>query len=235
MTLDLAREDSISWDEAIDKFNVAKRKVLLLREGIKKDQKLLDDFYKEGEGLAKSKLDLKQSLIEKEQLNVRLNELRTELESNEKETFEKQDEIKYIKENSSGFKKLPILLGIGKIGKYVGKKQKCIDELIINHENIKGRYSSTVRSIEELCIKIEKQNNIISILEKKVQILEEKIYGNSESLKNKYQNNFADRNFYENIKESEDSQNACPWTFEEYDIAIIRSVIICGQVDVIGN
>ena len=151
MTLDLAREDSISWDEAIDKFNVAKRKVLLLREGIKKDQKLLDDFYKEGEGLAKSKLDLKQSLIEKEQLNVRLNELRTELESNEKETFEKQDEIKYIKENSSGFKKLPILLGIGKIGKYVGKKQKCIDELIINHENIKGRYSSTVRSIEELC------------------------------------------------------------------------------------
>lgn len=123
MTLDLAREDSISWDEAIDKFNVAKRKVLLLREGIKKDQKLLDDFYKEGEGLAKSKLDLKQSLIEKEQLNVRLNELRTELESNEKETFEKQDEIKYIKENSSGFKKLPILLGIGKIGKYVGKNK----------------------------------------------------------------------------------------------------------------
>lgn len=59
-------------------------------------------------------MDLKQSLIEKEQLNVRLNELRTELESNEKETFEKQDEIKYIKENSSGFKKLPILLGIGK-------------------------------------------------------------------------------------------------------------------------
>lgn len=46
MTLDLAREDSISWDEAIDKFNVAKRKVLLLREGIKKDQKLLDDFIK---------------------------------------------------------------------------------------------------------------------------------------------------------------------------------------------
>lgn len=40
-----------------------------------------------------------------------------------------------------------------------------------------------MRSIEELCIKIEKQNNIISILEKKVQILEEKIYGNSESLK----------------------------------------------------
>ena len=33
MTLDLAREDSISWEEAVDKFNVAKGKVLLLREG----------------------------------------------------------------------------------------------------------------------------------------------------------------------------------------------------------
>lgn len=41
VTLDLAREDSISWDEAIDKFNVAKRKVLLLREGIKKRPKTL--------------------------------------------------------------------------------------------------------------------------------------------------------------------------------------------------
>lgn len=38
-------------------------------------------------------------------------------------------------------------------------------------------------------------------------------------MKNKYKNNFADKNFYINIKESEDSQNACPWTFEEYDMA----------------
>ena len=96
--------------------NIAKRKVLLLREGIKKDQKLLDDFYKEGEGLAKSKLDLKQLLIEKEQLNIKLNDVRTELESNEQETLEQEEEIKYIKEHSSIFKKLLILLGIGKIG-----------------------------------------------------------------------------------------------------------------------
>lgn len=111
MTLDLAREDSISWEEAVDKFNVAKGKVLLLREGIKKDQKLLDDFYKEGESFAKSKLDLKQLLIEKEQLNVKLNEVRTELESNEQATLEQEEEIKYIKEHSSIFKKLRILLG----------------------------------------------------------------------------------------------------------------------------
>ena len=38
-------------------------------------------------------------------------------------------------------------------------------------------------------------------------------------MKNKYKNNFADRNFYDSIKESENSQNACPWTFDEYDMA----------------
>lgn len=219
VTLDLAREDSISWDEAIDKFNIAKRKVLLLREDIKKDQKLLADFYKERENLAKRKWELKQLTIEKEQLNIKLNEVKTELESNEKETLEQEEEIKYIKEHSSIFKKLLILLGLGQIGRHVAEKLKYVDELIIKHEDIKRRYSLAVRNAEEVCEKIEKQYSIISTQEKKVQILEEKVYGNNESLKNKYKNNFADRNFYENIKESEDSQNACPWTFEEYDMA----------------
>lgn len=45
VTLDLARVDSISWNEAIEKFNVAKKKVLSLRKDIKNDQKLLVDFY----------------------------------------------------------------------------------------------------------------------------------------------------------------------------------------------
>lgn len=76
-----------------------------------------------------------------------------------------------------------------------------------------------MRNTEEVCGKIENQYSIIFTLEKKVQILEEKVYGNNESLKNKYKNNFADRNFYDAIKESENSQNACPWTFDEYDMA----------------
>lgn len=83
----------------------------------------------------------------------------------------------------------------------------------------KSYVSLTKRNTEEVCGKIENQYSIISTLEKKVQILEEKVYGNNESLKNKYKNNFADRYFYENIKESENSQNACPWTFDEYDMA----------------
>ena len=219
VTLDLARDDTISWNEAIEKFDTAKRKVLLLREDIKKDQKLLSVFYKERENLAKRKWELKQLTIEKEQLNKKLNEIKTELESNEKETLEQEEEIKYIQEHSSIFKKLLILLGLGKIGRHVAEKQKYVEELIIKHEDIKRRYSLAVRNTEEVCGKIENQYSIISTLEKKVQILEEKVYGNNESLKNKYKNNFADRSFYDAIKESENSQNACPWTFDEYDMA----------------
>lgn len=96
------------------------------------------------------------------------------------------------------------------------KLNEDVNELL---KDIKRRYSLTKRNTEEVCGKIENQYSIISTLEKKVQILEEKVYGNNESLKNKYKNNFADRYFYENIKESENSQNACPWTFDEYDMA----------------
>ncbi len=66
------------------------------------------------------------------------------------------------------------------------KNKKYIDELIIKHEDIKHRYSLVVKNTEEVCTKIEKQYSIISTLEKQVQILEEKIYGDNESLKNKY-------------------------------------------------
>ena len=147
-------------------------------------------------------------------LNEEVNEI-----LNEQLTLEQEEEIKYIKEHSSIFKKLLILLGLGKIGRHVAEKQKYVDELITKHEDIKCRYNIAARNAEEVCIKIEKQYSIISTIAKQVQILEEKIYGNNGSLKSKYKNNFADRNFYKNIKESEDSQNACPWTFEEYDMA----------------
>lgn len=219
VTLDLAREASISWKEAVGRFKEAKRKVSLLREGIKKDQKLVEDFYKKEESLAKSKLDLKQLFIKKEQLNTKLTEVKTELDRNEQETLEQEQDIKYIKKHTSVFKKLLILLGIGKIGRQVVEKQKYVDELVIKHEDIQRRKGLAEKSIEEACTKIENQNNIISSLADEVQKLEEKIYGNNESLKTKYENNFADRNFYENIKESEESQNACPWTFKEYDMA----------------
>lgn len=219
VTLDRAIKDRISWNEAVTQFFIAKQKVLELRDGIKKDQKFLEDFYKEVEGFEKSKLDLKQLLTEKEQLNRHLNEVSLELKSNEKLTLELEDEIKYIKEHSSILKKLLILLGVGKTGGHVAEKQKHVDELLIKHEDIKSRYSLVERNTEKVSANVERQRNEISVLEKQIQIDEEKIYGNNVSLKNKYNNNLADKDFYNNIKESENSQNACPWTFEDYDMA----------------
>lgn len=198
---------------------IAKKKVLELRDGIKKDQKFLDDFYEEVERLEKSNLDLKQLFTEKEQLERQLNEVSLELKNNEDQTNEREEEIKYIKDHSSIFKKLLILLGVGKIGGHVAEKQKCVDELLIQHEDIKNRYNVFESSTENVRTKIEGKRNDISDLEQQVRIDEEKIYGNNESLKNKYKNNLADQYFYKNIKSSEDSQNACPWTFEEYDMA----------------
>lgn len=219
VTLDLARDGSISWNEAVEKFHIAKRKVLQLRENIKSDQKILDDFYKGKDNLAKSRLAVEQMIADKEQLNAKFNEVKAELESNEKETLEQEEEIKYIKKHAAFLKKLFILLGLGKTGRHVAKKQKCVDELVIMHEEIKRRYNAVEKNMGEVCAKIEKQFSIVSAQEKKVQVLREKVYGKDDSLKNKYKNNLADRNFYENIKESEDSQNACPWTFDEYDKA----------------
>lgn len=219
VTLDCAKKHSISWDDAVDQFNIAKKKVLELRDGIKKDQKFLDDFYEEVERLEKSNLDLKQLFTEKEQLERQLNEVSLELKNNEDQTNEREEEIKYIKDHSSIFKKLLILLGVGKIGGHVAEKQKCVDELLIQHEDIKNRYNVFESSTENVRTKIEGKRNDISDLEQQVRIDEEKIYGNNESLKNKYKNNLADQYFYKNIKSSEDSQNACPWTFEEYDMA----------------
>ena len=42
-------------------------------------------------------MGIKQLTIEKEQLNKKLNEIKTELESNEKETLEQEEEIKIFK------------------------------------------------------------------------------------------------------------------------------------------
>lgn len=219
VTLDLAKDNSISWNEAVDKFKMAKRKVLSLRDEIKNDKKLLSDLYKEREKLAKSESELNQLSCNKNQLNIKLNGVQNELENNEKDTLEYEEEINYIKNHASLFKKMFIIFHLGKIGKHVAEKQRKVDELIMQHEEIVRRFNLVTRSIEEICARIEEQCNIVSAIEMKEHMLKEKVYGKNDSLKIKYKNNLADKEFYENIKKSEDSQNACPWTFDEYDKA----------------
>ncbi len=219
ISLDLAGKNSDSWDEAVEKFKTAKSIVLAIRNDIKNDQEILENFYTKEKQLADSRFVLQQLLTSKEQLNVNLNEIKTELEKNEKETVEEENEINYIKEHASILNKLLIFLKIGKLGKIVAQKQQRIEELVVEHEDIKKRCNLIVARIEDVCKKIDDQNRIVSTLQKEVHKFEEKVFGEFGSLKCKYKNNLADRDFYKNIKDSEDAQNACPWTYAKYDEA----------------
>lgn len=219
ITLDSQMDNNLSWNEAVEKFNKAKNKVLSIREDIKNDQSVLADFYRENRRLTESREMLKQLIQCKEEIGIELVGLKNELGITKKEIFELEEEINYIKLHSTFLNKISIFFGLGKNGKYVAEKKKCISQLLIKHSDIEKRYRLFKRDIEKLCSKIEKNNNKVSMLEKKVCILNEKVYGDKGSLKSKYRNNLPGIDFYEKIKENENSQSACPWVFDEYDIA----------------
>lgn len=219
VTLDLAREDSISWKDSINRFQETKRRVLDIREEIKKDQAILSDFYVQKELLSKAELELDNLFAKRGYIIAQLQEVQRELENNEKETIAIEDEIKYVTKHASFISKILIILGLGKIGKQIKGKKKSIEELVARHGEIKQRCNQLERNVEEINVKITEQSNHVSALKEIVEEFEQKIYRGKNSLKEKYGNNLADNEFYLNIKASKKSQNACPWTFGEYDKA----------------
>lgn len=150
---------------------------------------------------------------------VEAGNLETKLRNNEEQTIENEEQIKYIKKHSSFIKKIFILFHWGKLGKLVAEKEDNIEMLILEHGSIKQNLDEKEKEIEETEKKIEIQQEDVLETEKKVFELERTVYGENNSLKEKYKDNLADREFYTKIKESEKSQNSCPWTFEEYDKA----------------
>lgn len=219
VTLDLAREDSISWKDSINRFQETKRRVLDIREEIKKDQAILSDFYVQKELLSKAELELDNLFAKRGHIIAQLQEVQRELENNEKETIALEDEMKYVTKHTSFISKILIILGLGKIGKQIKGKKKSIEELVARHGEIKQRCNQLERNVEEINVKITEQSNHVSALKEIVEEFEQKIYRDKNSLKEKYGNNLADNEFYLNIKASKESQNACPWTFGEYDKA----------------
>ena len=152
------------------------------------------------------------------------------LTSNEKDTLSCEEEIKYIIQHSCFIKKVLIFLGLGTIGKKVIDEKNQIENLILQHSEINSNCSLIQEDIKKQCSDIEKQSAIVSAAEKEFNDLKECVYENGISLKSKYKDNLADREFYENIKYSERSQNACPWTFPAYDKAStagLRFLKIC--------
>jgi hypothetical protein len=219
VTLDLAKADSILWNDAVSYYKSSKDKVLSLRAEIKQDKQTLSSMYREETNLEKHKSALKELLLDKEQKEQKRKETQGQLEANERNTLNYEEEIEYIKKHAPCIKKLMILFHLGNIGKRVDEKQKLIDELILEHEEIARSCRLFHDEIKTLSTNIEKQNNVISSSENELNRLKELVYGDESSLKNKYNNNLADTVFYKNINVNENSQNACPWTYAEYDKA----------------
>ena len=108
---------------------------------------------------------------------------------------------------------------MGTVGKRVKEKRTEIYNLILEHEEIVrniNKQEAILRTEEE---KLLAQKELVKETGDRARILEEKVYGEEDSLKEKYGDNLADRGFFADISHSEKSQNACPWTFAAYDEA----------------
>lgn len=219
ITLDLAKDDNTSWKDVVAKFNSVKKQVLSLKKEIENDQETLASMYRKRDKLERSEEIFKKLLLDEDQNKEMLDEVERKLLNNERATLNYEDEIKYIKMHASFAKKILILLRLGKIGKRVAEKQRQIDNLILVHEKIIHQKISLQEDADKIRKRIDEQKEKIAGLKKSVNKLEELVYGSENSLKKKYKNNLADKEFWENIKASEESQNACPWTFAEFDQA----------------
>ncbi len=217
VTLDSA--DSKPWNEAVDFFNSAKQKVLMLRGEIKKDKEVLKNY---------ELLDVQCNEKEKEihDLEINRDEIRSNIrEIQKKIEFEKQlieehiNTLKEIKANSFLIHKLLIVFGIGELGKKAsGLKQKITNAkiAIIDSNNQIVKLADNEKNVSA---NIEKETDTLDSLIEKREEAYNRVYLDKYSLKSKYSDNLADSSFYCEIEKSEKSQAACPWTFAEYDKA----------------
>ncbi len=219
VTLDSAKSDSISWEQAVLNFTNVKNKVLSIRSEIKSDKQLLSRLYGKEDELKKQQSDYDKLLCDKEALEKKLGELQQQLDFNEQKTSDYEDEIEYIKKHSSIFVRILIAFGLGQNGRRVAEKRKAINELVLNHENIVRDFKYNENKGIALQERIDAKIRSINFTEALITELNRSIYGTENSFKSKYGNNLADRAFYNDIKNSELSQNSCPWTYSKYNEA----------------
>ena len=75
VTLDLAREGSLSWDDAVSKFRQAKDNVLSLRDEIKSDKQTLSNLYREADHLVRQKEVFEKLILDQQQMEQKLCEI----------------------------------------------------------------------------------------------------------------------------------------------------------------
>lgn len=219
ITLDLAKEESIKWEQAVDNFKRAKQDVDARRKKIGKDQKHLQQMYSSEEQL---KIQIKHlnGLVEKRgEMGNFFNDLKNKTETNENDTQKLETEIEYMKKHVSFLEKILILIGYGEIGKKIKGMKQEIDSLICKHSDLLTDLSVCEKEYNGKIVECERQKEKVNIANSEYEKLRFVVYEADNSLKKKYGQNLADKEFFADIKASENEQNACPWTYPDYDKA----------------
>ena len=214
VTLD-SIDNNLSWNDAVSSFQSAKQNVLRLKEEIKKDQKIVEQLYIVEKLLKNQVDDLNIKETEKNKKEESLSKKCSEKKENENNTKNYENEIIYIKEHSSLIQRIMIMFGFGNNGKKVKEIYTKIEDLVLKHYHIVEEINNLEDDISIIQNQINELNENINVIKKKYDMLKTCM----QSLKEKYGMNFVDKDFYKDIKNSQDSQNACPWTFAEYDKA----------------
>ena len=208
-------DNSISWEEAVSAFQSAKQNVFRLKEEIKNDQKTVAQIYKVEE-LLKNQIDsLETKKTEKIEMEEELTKRYTERSKCENNTKNYENEIIYMKKHASLIQRILIIFGFGDSGKKMKEIYARIKELTLRHCQIAEEINNLENNISTIQNQINELNKNINVIKEKYDILKTCV----QSLKEKYGMNFVDKDFYKDIKNSQDSQNACPWTFAEFDKA----------------
>lgn len=202
-------EDCIDFKVAINNFKEAKREVLRLREKIKEDIKNSEKFEKELAERESLEKGLSELYEEKENANIKIEELIKEIDELNNTIIENKEKINTVKSGLSIVDKILVSIGMGKGSELIKSfSNKIMDDLIKINEK-----ENKLNELKDSIIKCDKR-----IKDNKIRLESlEKISKQLEDIKEKYGNNYVNETFFHNITSNENSQNACPWTYSEYD------------------
>ncbi|MDD2972887.1 MAG: AAA domain-containing protein [Lachnospiraceae bacterium] len=217
ITLDSAREDTICWERAVENFKLAKQAVHVCKERIREDQELLQQLC-DLEDEVKIQMDFMETLImQKKKIENDLDTQKNEIRTNEADTKKIETEISYIKQHASFFNKVLIIVGIGKFGKRIISMKQEIARLVEEHGNLLVDLSRCEKEYNNKLVECDCQRDKVNKANTEYEKTKFMVYEAKNSLKSKYGQNLADEKFFADIKLSEDEQNACPWTYPDYD------------------
>ena len=186
------RDDHLKWEFVKSKFEEARDEVLKYRNEIMTDYK--NSIKYENETVKLTNLKNLKSKYEKY------------LENNKKRIKRNEELINNISPCISIIKKFSSILN-RKTDEY--NKINHRYEYLIKFKLKLTEYQIFLnKKLDKIISKCNKQNKLVDELRIEIK-----------NLKNKYGNNFVDRDFFKNIKKNIKSQDSCPWTYRKYDEA----------------